>query len=541
MSKLDGLVIASVMIVLVVLAGCGPGGTKPDTSNIDNTVPAATTGPEANAPSTATTDPAQQPPLQAPTSESPKYGGTLNLVLSGDLRHFDGAIAVGQNTNVSALTNTSLWIGDWALGPAGGYGKNVSDWRGQYDIWENKAPNIADSWKWQWDAKAGIGTVVYEIRQGLHWGLDQNNPVSRTVGGREITADDVVYNLQRANWDTSTYAYANTDLRNAVITKSGPSEVTVTANTTGALASIVARFTGGPIYAPEVIKQYGSAREWKNSVSSGPFMVTEYVPGSQLTLVRNPTFWLKDPVGPGKGNQLPYLDKVRFTILPDASTRQAAMRVGKIDVMWSLNWQDADDLTKTAQKLMQADSGPGGSFDETGLPFINMNTTKPPFNDIRVRHAVEMAIDFDTIRKSINGGKGEIIGWPHISSKEYAGIYLGLDDPDMPASTRELYVYNPDKAKQLLKEAGYPTGFKTTALISSGLVDSFSIYKDYLSRVGIDMAFDVRDGTIVTNLVSSWHERGVAQAQRLRSVRRSGQTARRTRCPQSRGGGPCPA
>jgi peptide/nickel transport system substrate-binding protein len=150
------------------------------------------------------------------------------------------------------------------------------------------------------------------------------------------------------------------------------------------------------------------------------------------------------------------------------------------------------------------ESGPGGSFDESGLPFINMNTAKPPFNDVRVRKAIQMAIDFESIRKTINDGKGEIIGWPHIKCAEYAGVYLGIDDPEMSASIKELYTYNPEKAKQLLKEAGYPNGFKTSALISSGSVDSFSIYKEYLAKVGIDMALDVRDGTIVTNLVSSW-------------------------------------
>ena len=51
---------------------------------------------------------------------------------------------------------------------------------------------------------------------------------------------------------------------------------------------------------------------------------------------------------------------------------------------------------------------------------------------------------------------------PYYDCKEYADLYLGLDDPEMPASVKELYSYNPDKAKELLKEAGYPNGFKTS-------------------------------------------------------------------------------
>jgi peptide/nickel transport system substrate-binding protein len=496
------------MTLSLIIAACGPETNAPATP----TTPAPTETPSTpSIPATPSTPTPEQPKPEAvaPTGEAPKYGGTLNLVLSGDLRHFDGGHALGQNTNISALTNTSLWLGDWSLGPAGGYGSSKTDWRGQYDIWENKAPNIASSWKWEWDEKNSKGTVVYQIRQGLHWGI-QNNEASRLVNGREITADDVVFNLQRANKDTFSYTYANLDLRASVITKTAPWEVTVTTNKIEGLASIICRFSGMPIYAPEVIQKYGDARNWKNSVSSGPFMVTENVPGSQVTVVRNPNYWLTDPVGPGKGNQLPYLDGVRFNILPDASTRQAALRTGKVDVMWSVNWEDAGNVMKTAPGLIEVESGPGGSFDESGLPFINMNITKPPFNDIRVRQAISMAIDFNAIRTTINNGKGDIIGWPHINNKEYAGIYLGLDDPEMPASIKDLYTYNPDKAKQLLKEAGFPNGFKTSALIGSGSVDSFSIFKDYLAKVGIDMTLDVRDGTVVTNLVSTWQHEAIA-------------------------------
>jgi pyruvate/oxaloacetate carboxyltransferase len=59
---------------------------------------------------------------------------------------------------------------------------------------------------------------------------------------------------------------------------------------------------------PEVVEKYGSGADWRNSVGTGPFMLTDLVASSSATLVRNPNYWDKDPVGPGKGNQLPYLD-----------------------------------------------------------------------------------------------------------------------------------------------------------------------------------------------------------------------------------------
>ena len=68
---------------------------------------------------------------------------------------------------------------------------------------------------------------------------------------------------------------------------------------------------------------------WRNAVGTGPFILTDYLSGSAATLVKNPDYWATDPVGPGQGNQLPYIDGIQYLIIPDVSTRQAALRTGK--------------------------------------------------------------------------------------------------------------------------------------------------------------------------------------------------------------------
>jgi len=135
-----------------------------------------------------------------PTGEVPEYGGTLNLVLGGDIRNFDAAQAVGQNNNISALVNTSLWLGDWALGTAGGHGSAKTDWRGQYDIWENKVPNIAESWKWQYDENKHQGTVV----------LVTHRVVTKVLICALLGLDDShFWNIEQSTCGITTFNYRN--------------------------------------------------------------------------------------------------------------------------------------------------------------------------------------------------------------------------------------------------------------------------------------------------------------------------------------------
>jgi len=225
-------------------------------------------------------------------------------------------------------------------------------------------------------------------------------------------------------------------------------------------------------------------------------MIDEYVPGSVSTRIRNPNYYLKDPVGPGKGNQLPYLDAVKGIILPDASTTQAAMRTGKIDQMSSQTRETATELKKTTPQLLEYVST---SFQGRGNPPLNMRIDKVPFNDIRVRRAMLMSIDYNAILQGYFGGEGQIYTWPHSKIKEYQELYLDFED--YPESAKELYSYNPEKAKALLKEAGYPNGFKTSIILTSGNVDFYSIYADYLSRIGVEMALDVKESTVVSNVI----------------------------------------
>ncbi len=77
-------------------------------------------------------------------------------------------------------------------------------------------------------------------------------------------------------------------------------------------------------------------QDWRNSVGTGPFMLTDFVSNSKATFVRNPNYWMKNPCGPGEGDQLPYVDGVKLLIIPDPATAVSAFRTGKLDLLSGL-------------------------------------------------------------------------------------------------------------------------------------------------------------------------------------------------------------
>jgi peptide/nickel transport system substrate-binding protein len=115
-----------------------------------------------------------------------------------------------------------------------------------------------------------------------------------------------------------------------------------------------------------------------------------------------------------------------------------------------------------------------------------------PFNDIRVRRAMNLAVNKQEMIKTFWGGNAELHTYPFPPS--FADVYTPLDK--LPPSVRELYTYNPEKAKKLLAEAGYPNGFAFKAQISGGSqegLDIAAMVVAYLAKIGVKMDLEVLD------------------------------------------------
>ncbi|MDP2730664.1 MAG: ABC transporter substrate-binding protein [Dehalococcoidales bacterium] len=469
--KVIWLIASSLMVLSLVATACAPKTEQPPTEQ----------------------PPTEQPPVVEPTNEEPQYGGDLKLFYwLGRQERFDQEI----HYVVPPMQNSfeTLLSGDWAKGRAGGYGTKETVWEDRMEGFYHLYTGVlAESWEFPKTVEGDRARLIFNIRRGVHWYEKPGSKASNLVGGREMTADDVVSSLKRVGTEGWYLYLRNPELRNAEITSPAPWQVEVDVDWE-ALSTGESRFgIGAFIVPPEVYEEYGSMTDWRNYVGTGPFILTDFIPSSTLTYVRNPNYWDTDPVGPGKGNQLPYVDQVKYFQIPDRSTQLAALRTAKLDWIDSVNAEEADILGKTSPGLvlhpsvMLSDTGGGAA--------IATKIYETPYNDIKVRKALYLATDFDTIIKDYYGGRARIAYYPFDAIIETTDIYFGPDretgewPSDVPESVKELYTYNPEKAKQLLAEAGYPTGFKTNAIIenTSERIDYASILQNMWSKVGIEL------------------------------------------------------
>jgi peptide/nickel transport system substrate-binding protein len=202
-------------------------------------------------------------------------------------------------------------------------------------------------------------------------------------------------------------------------------------------------------------------------IGTGPFKLAGWKRGDSVTLVKNPYYYIKE---------IPYLDKVIFKFISDPSAQLAALRAGDVDVI-------AYDLSPENAVLLENDPRfrvlRGNTTTEV---IMAMNHSRKPFNDYRVRQAITLAIDRQAVIQGAVAGLGSPIGSHMDPTNPY---YVDLTG---------LYPCNPEKAKQLLVDAGYPNGFEAVLSLPEPYAyarRSGEIIADQLSQVGIKVNIEV--------------------------------------------------
>src|SRR3954463_9165741 len=221
------------------------------------------------------------------------------------------------------------------------------------------------------------------------------------------------------------------------------------------------------------------AGNWKNVNGTGPFLLADFVQGNSNTYVKNPNYWGSDRIN-GVEMKLPLVDRIVFRTIKDEATFYTALRTAKLDILETIRWSAVDELKKSAPQLKWSKW-----LSLTGQ-FLAMRVDTKPLDDIPARRALNLAVNKQEIVKEYYGGNAELFAYPQ--HPDYLGYFEPLEA--MPDSIKELFTYNPDKAKKLLAEAGYPKGFSFKVQVCScspDHMDLLPLVSAYLEQVGVKL------------------------------------------------------
>jgi peptide/nickel transport system substrate-binding protein len=315
---------------------------------------------------------------------------------------------------------------------------------------EKIEPDLAERWE--------------RSKDGLVWTFYLRKGVKFHKGYGEMTAEDVKFSLEKAaNKATSGFAADYSALDKVDIIDKYTVRLTFKSAIPSVLG-ILTNYHGGYIVSRKAVLEKGDKFKL-DPIGTGPFMLKEYIPKEKVVEVRHPEFFRAKPK----------LDRIELWFMPDASSREMAYRKGEIDIVEGEREQawvkKMREVPGTAIEIF----GPGETL------VLHFNLTKKPLDDIRIRQAICHAINIEELMKFLG---------PDVTTKLVSVIpmdYLGGTDK-VPK-----YEFNPEKAKKLLAEAGYPKGLEMSMVITemSDYRRPMEQVQEQLRRVGINLKMDV--------------------------------------------------
>ena len=416
----------------------------------------------------------------AAAAEKPKYGGTYTLLApSGPTRGWDPYQGGGS---FHSMHYEELGMANWLVD------RKALPLTEYYIPLEHAGGLLAESWE-----TPDPGTIIFHIRKGVRW--HDKDPAN----GREMTAEDIAWSWNRFTGLGMGFDKASPDMGSSwVPLKSieATDKYTVIFKYKPTLAILPALLTegiGDHIVNREAVEKFGDLTKWENQLGTGPFMLDKYIEGSSITWVKNPNYWGIDERFPGKNYRLPYIDKIRGIIIKDKATQVAAFRSGKIDEHGDLNGhvhlsaEQAGAIKRT---------NPKANFKVKAMYSwaIGMAMDKPnmPWMDIRVRQALQLAVNLEEIAEIVYKDHVEPIPYPQFG-KPVIGFYTPYKD--WPEDVKQYFRYDPERAKKLLAEAGYPNGFKVKCLISPAYSDRdlAMVVASYFADIGVKIEYQEVD------------------------------------------------
>jgi len=315
-------------------------------------------------------------------------------------------------------------------------------------------PALAESW----DISEDGTEYTFHLRQGVTF-----------HNGEPFTADDVVATWEYGKGDDSVwkekYAIAETlqkiDDYTVKITTDGPKPL---------LLATIHDFWA--IVPDEYMEEVGVDGFLEHPIGTGPFMFEEWVKGDHITYKANPNYWLEG---------YPKVETLIFRPIPESATRVAAIQTDEIDIIGRLSAEEATSLLGV--EGVQVISYPVARIFY--IAFNNMTTgLDQPTMEAAVRQAMNYAVDVDAIIDALFDGFGkQATGYVASGELGYGAV--------------EAFGYDPEKAKDLLAEAGYPDGFSMDMACPAGAYTHFEevceAIAGYLGEVGIDITLEIME------------------------------------------------
>ena len=361
-------------------------------------------------------------------------GKTLRIAQGTDPQTLDAqASTVSQSLNVSREIEESLTTFDFKT--------------------KKFVPILATSWK-----QISPTTVEYRLRKGV-----------RFTNGEPFTAAVVKFSIDRMKdpaFKSPGALFANIVSAVKVVDKH---TIRLSAKPASPLLQLYASRI--PMVPPRYVRQHGNDYFSRHPVGTGPYVLSSWVKDDHVTLKANPRYW------GGK----PSIGTVVFRSIPNAATRLAALRSGEVDIIEELEPSDVGQAKRAGLRAMVVPS--------LRVVNIQFNYLKGgPLKDIRVRQALNYAVDKDAIVEHILGGYGRVLDGQMVSPE-----YIGHNSALRP------YRYNPEKAKQLLAAAGYNSSHKLSLTLYGpqgryvGDAETLQAVAGYLQKVGVDATAQLMD------------------------------------------------
>ncbi len=289
--------------------------------------------------------------------------------------------------------------------------------------------------------------------------------------GSELTADVMLWNFENFKKNSQT---ANTHFGDVKsFEKTGDYTVVIHLNQWNSQIQYSLCSVAGLMYSKKAFDTNGN--EWclKNPVGTGPFILDKWVTDKNKSFVKNKNYWNKETKI--------YLDGINIKVVPNETTAQAALSNGELDVYQEATYNLIN--TMKDQGFSRAESS---LWYATNFLVFASGVKDSPMSNLKVRQAISYAIDSESISKKLDNGLSFV-------SKEYAVKDTPFYNDDVQG-----YGYDVEKAKQLLKEAGYPNGFSTTIYTGSdvGLDNYMVAIQGYLEEIGIKAKLEYKDVNI---------------------------------------------